>query len=231
MKQSQVQEGAASRFHLWLGIVIAGVLLAILLEAIAQVLPPYYSPISQTESDLAVGPYGFLEAINFFIRGVYTLIFLVALMNIIPKEYQSRSGLTLLGLSAIGKLIIAFVATDLTARPETVHGTVHALVAVLSFICGALGLLLIALSLRHDPNVHPSPLFLAGFAIVTFVWSLIVIATIVVSSQIGIWGLMERILSLLFNGWILIVSIGLWRYPSYSTARQSEGQADMQRQT
>ena len=190
------------------------IFLVVLLEVIVQLLPPHYSPLSQSESDLAVGPYGFLMALGFAIGGVLLLIFIVAFMSVIPKEAQSRSGLILLGVSAIGKLIIAFVPTDLTSPPQTIHGTIHALVALVSFFCGALGILLLARALRHDPHVRPSPRFLVGLASVTLAWTVIVIGTLVVSSQIGVWGLLERIATGLYLLWVLIVSLGLWHYPS-----------------
>ncbi|BCL80963.1 DUF998 domain-containing protein [Ktedonobacteria bacterium brp13] len=214
MKQSLVQGREISRLHQLFGIVMGAIVLSILLEVIVQLLPPHYNAISQAESDLAIGPYGFLMDINFALRGVLYLIFLVAFMKAIPKEGQSRSGLILLGISAIGKLIIAFAVTDLTPRPETIHGIIHTLAALVSFFCGGLGILLLSRALRHVPNVRLSPRFLVGLAIVTLIWSIIVIVTVVVSSKIGVWGLLERIYTLLFSLWIFIVSLGLWQYPS-----------------
>ncbi len=69
---------------------------------------------------------------------------------------------------------------------------------------------------RYEPgsNVRPSQRFLVGMASVTLAWSVIVIVTVVVSTQIGVWGLLERIFDGLFYLWILIVSLGLWRSPS-----------------
>jgi|GEM_PF-1281035 len=212
MKQSQVRGRGTS--HLLLGAVIAGIMLVVLLEVIVQLLPPHYNPTSQSESDLAVGPYGFLMALDLVIGGVLLLLFIVAFRRVIPKEGQSRSGLILLGVAAICKLTIAFAATDLTPRPETIHGTIHAVVALVSFFCEALGLLLLARSLRHVPNMRPSPRFLVGLAIVTLVWSVIVIVTVVVSTQIEVWGLLERVATALSFVWVLTVSLGLWRFPS-----------------
>jgi hypothetical protein len=112
--------------HLLLGAVIVGIMLVVVLEVIVQLLPPHYNLISQSESDLAVGPYGFLMALDFIIGGVLLLLFIVAFRRVIPKQGQSRSGLILLGVAAMCKLIIAFAATDLTPRPGTIHGTIHA---------------------------------------------------------------------------------------------------------
>lgn len=214
MKQSQVQGRETSTPHLLLGTVIACIMLSILLEVTAQLLPPYYNAISQPESDLAVGPYGFLMDINFALRGVLYLIFIVTFMNIVPKAGRSRSGLILLGVSAIGKLIIAFAATDLTSPPQTIHGIIHTIAALVSFFCGTLGILLISRSLHHVPHVLPSQRFLVGLASVTLIWSVIVIGTVVVSSQIGVWGLLERILTGLFFLWMLMATLGLWKYPT-----------------
>ena len=214
MKQFQVQRRGTSRPHLLLGMVIVGIMLFVLLEVIVQLLPPHYNPLSQSESDLAVGPYGFLMALGFAIGGVLTFLFVSAFMNVVPKQGWSRSGLMLLDVAAICKLIIAFVATDLTSSPQTIHGTIHAIVALISFFCGALGVLLLSRSLRHVLDVRPAPRFLIGFAIVTFVWSVLVIVTVVVSAQIGIWGLLERIATGLYLLWVLIVSLGLWHIPS-----------------
>jgi Protein of unknown function (DUF998) len=213
MKQSQVQGKGTRSLHLLLGAVIIGIMLVVLLEVIVQLLPPHYNPLSQSESDLAVGPYGFLMALDFVIGSVLLLLFIMAFWRVIPKEGQSRSGLILLSVAAICKLTIAFAATDLTLRPETIHGTIHAVVALVSFFCEALGLLLLARSLRHVPNMRPSPRFLVGLAIVTLVWSVIVIVTVVVSTQIGVWGLLERVATGLSLVWVLIVSLGLWRFP------------------
>src|SRR5260370_77096 len=130
--------------------------LFVLLEGLVQLLPPHYNPLSQSESDLAVGPYGVLMALGFAIGGVLLFLFIAGFVRVIPKEAQSRSGLILLGIAAIGKLIIAFAATALTARPHTIHGTIHALAAVASFFCGAFVIRLLTRALRPDSHVSPS---------------------------------------------------------------------------
>jgi hypothetical membrane protein len=222
MKQIQGQERGASRLHLLFGTVIVGIVLAVLLEVIVQLLPPHYSPLSQSQSDLAVGPYGFLMALGFAIEGLLLLVFITGFVRAVPKEAQSRSGLILLGVAALCKLIIAFAQTDLTARPHTIHGTIHELAAVVSYFCGALGILLLARALRRYPQIRPSPRFLVGLASITLVWTVIVIGTLVVSSQIGVWGLFERIATGLYLLWVLLVSLGLWVAPSLvGTAEQS----------
>ena len=161
-------------------------------------------------------------ALGFAIGGLLLLLFIAGFRRVVPKEAQSRAGMILLGIAAIGKLVIAVAATDLTARPHTIHGTIHALAAVVSFFCGALGILLLTRALRRYPQMRPSPRFLVGLASVTLVWTVIVIGTLVVSSQIGVWGLFERIATGLYLLWVLLVSLGLWDAPSLEgTSEQS----------
>ena len=44
--------------HIYFIATIIGIVLYLVLDIIAQLLPPHYSFITQAESDLAVGPYG-----------------------------------------------------------------------------------------------------------------------------------------------------------------------------
>jgi Protein of unknown function (DUF998) len=211
MTQLQGQQHENRGLRLLVGMAIVGVIFSILLEVFIQVLPPHYSPISQSESSLAVGPYGYLMAINFVIRGLATFLFIAAFVRIVPRAGQSRSGLILLGISGVEKLIIAVATTDLTPHPETVHGTIHALTALSGFFLEALGALLVARGLRHVPQWSPSQRRLVGLASAALIWSLVVIVTVAVSTQIGVWGLFERILTVLLLLWIYLVSLQLWR--------------------
>jgi hypothetical protein len=225
MTPMQGHKSGANELQLLFGAVMVGIVLVMLLELVVQLLPPHYSPLSQSESDLAVGPYGFLMAFGFAIGGVLLLLFIAGFRRAVPKPAQSSGGLILLRSAAIGKLIIAFAATDLTSRPHTLHGAIHALAAVLSFFCGALGLLLLSIGLRRDAQVRPSARVLVGLARVTLIWTVLVIGTLVVSAQIGVWGLLERIATGLYLFWVFIVSLGFWRAASQTSRDRSQQRA------
>src|SRR5579862_9361405 len=85
---------------------IVGIAVYVILDAVAQSLPPHYSPISQAESDLAVGPYGYVMAVNFVNRGVFSLLFLYGLAKTAPPGAGLRTGLVLLGVWGVGALIL-----------------------------------------------------------------------------------------------------------------------------
>src|SRR5580700_2823427 len=95
------------------------IVLYVVLDAVAQSLPPHYSPISQAESDLAVGPYGYVMAVNFVNRGLFSLLFLYGLMKGLPSRPGFRTGFGLFGMWAVGALILAVSPTDVSG-PATV---------------------------------------------------------------------------------------------------------------
>ncbi len=129
-------------------VAIGGFMLYLVLDAIAQSLPPHYSPMRDPESDLAVGPYGYIMAVNFLNRGVLSLVFIYALLKSIELGGGStksfRSGFTLLGIWAVGAILLAFFPTDVPATPMSWHGAIHFVVAIIAFIGGAFGTLVLS---------------------------------------------------------------------------------------
>ena len=141
---------ATDRARLCFRATIVGIGLYVILDVAAQSLPPHYSPMSQAESDLAVGPYGYVMAVNFVNRGLFSLVFLLGLMEGLPSKSGFRSGYILLGVWAIGALILAVAPTDV-GTPATFHGVVHILVATLAFFGAAFGTLSLSRAFGRDP--------------------------------------------------------------------------------
>ena len=130
--------------HLFV-IVDALIILYVALDAIAQVLPPHYSPLSQAESLLAVGPYGYVMTVNFLIRGVFSLLFVYAFVQILTMLGQNwriyKWGLYAVGIWGVGALLLAgFPATGRTL-------VIHTIIGAIVFIAAPLGELSISLKL------------------------------------------------------------------------------------
>jgi hypothetical membrane protein len=106
---------------------IAGVILYAALDALAQSLPPHYSPLSQAESDLAVGPYGYIMAVNFINRGILSLLFLLGFSGTVRPSSEYKRGYYLIGAWAVGSMVLAAFPTDVGGTP-TIHGVVHIVV-------------------------------------------------------------------------------------------------------
>jgi hypothetical membrane protein len=135
-------------------IVILGIILYVVLDVIAQLLPPHYSPISQAESDLAAGKFGLIMTINFINRGLLSLLFIFAFLQTMDyagvARSQFRAGTYLLGAWAVGALLLAIFPTDVPATPVSWHGAIHLVVAIIAFLGGAFGAL--ALSQKLGQN-------------------------------------------------------------------------------
>jgi hypothetical membrane protein len=197
--------------------VVVGVAVYVGLEAVAQSLPPHYSPIRDAESNLAVGPYGYIMTANFVLRGALSLLFLHAL----AKTFRASSGLgegdsarkypkgtCLFGIWSVGAIVLAAFPTDGPAAPVSWHGAIHVLVAALAFIGGALGALM--LSMQFGENRELSAVRTAAVSIAVIAVSLMMVVFGLpfvaphLASRIG--GMTER----LFLGsvllWMAVVS-------------------------
>jgi hypothetical membrane protein len=188
---------------------VAGIILYAILDIIAQLLPPHYSPVSQAESDLAVGPYGYIMAINFVNRGVLSILFVVGLSRIdLRKDASFRTGRAFLLIWGVGALILALSPTDLPGAHPTIHGLIHLVTAFVAFLGGAFGILLLSINFRMQKRLGQSRKYLLTLAVLSL--TLVVLTFLGLATRIG--GLLER----LFLGsvllWILIVSIYFVKY-------------------
>ena len=134
-----------SRVRQLFAIVDALIILYVVLDAVAQVLPPHYSPLSQAESLLAVGPYGYIMTVNFLNRGVFSLLFVGALVQILTtlgENWRSyKLGLYAIVIWGVGALLLA----GLPATGRTLG--IHTIIGIIVLIAAPLGELSISLKL------------------------------------------------------------------------------------
>ncbi len=193
-------------------VVILGIVLYVVLDVIAQLLPPHYSSISQAESDLAVGKYGFIMTINFLNRGILSLLFIFAFLRTMDSigvaRQQFRAGTYLLGTWAVGALLLAIFPTDVPATPVSWHGAIHLVVAIIAFIGGAFGALMISQKLLKVREFHSLSRIAIPLSVLAVVFWLIEFLTPFIAPHLNahIGGLTERLFlgSVLF--WIGAVS-------------------------
>lgn len=196
-------------------IIIVEIALYVVLDAVAQTLPPHYSPITQAESDLAVGPYGYIMAANFVNRGILSLVFLYALRGAVRRS-EYRRGAALFGIWGVGALVLAAFPTDVPATPVSSHGAIHFFVAIIAFVAGAFGALSLSLGLGNE--MHGIRLTGARQAALTIstlsVVSLLVMLALPflaprLANQVG--GLTERVFLGTILLWMLVLSLILVR--------------------
>ncbi len=192
-------------------VAIVGIVLYIVIDVIAQLLPPHYNPISQAESDLAVGPYGYLMTINFIIRGLLSLLLLIGLARSLSAQDRSLVGLILLGVWAVGALLLALFPTDIAGSGHvTLHGLIHLFVASIAFVCGAIGEFLLSLRLSASADERWRSMRIPMLTIA--ILALIALILLYFGSSFGlrnIGGLLERLFLGLVLLWILLVALRL----------------------
>ena len=191
----------------WLGaLVIAGIVVYVALDILAQLLPPHYNPISQAESDLGVGPYGWIMSLNFVIRGLLALALVAGLWRALAPAARSGLGVALLLVWVVGDFLLAVFATDVPPHRPTLHGAIHLLVAIVIFVAVALGELLLALRLGADARwaaVRPALLALAIAAL------LALLVLLFHPARAPIDGLVERVFLGLALLWMLVAGVRL----------------------
>jgi hypothetical protein len=207
-----VQEKDAKLYGLFIANLV-GVLIYVVLDGIAQSLPPHYSPIRQAESDLAVGPFGLIMTINFVNRGALSLAFLYAFEIIArqsPKGATSiRGGIYLLGVWAVGALLLAAFPTDVPSIPISWHGAIHLVVAIFAFLGGAFGILVLSRELERIQGFQRTRKFAFPISIVAVIFFFLLLALPIASPRINnlAGGLIERILIGSVLAWMLTLSI------------------------
>ena len=194
---------------------IIGITLYLILDVIAQLLPPHYNPISQPESDLAVGPYGWVMAINFVLRGLLSFALIAALIRGAPEVARSRAGLVFLGIWAAGALLLAAFPTDLAGERVTRHGAIHLLVAIIAFICVAVGEIILSQRFGADARWRSLQRPALTIAILTLIACVFTLIGLRLPGLKDAGGLIERIFLGLALLWMLLVALRL-RSPAAS---------------
>lgn len=199
-------ERGAARFG---ALVIAGVVLYLLLDVVAQLLPPHYNPIKQAESDLGVGPNGWIMSLNFVIRGLIALALVAGLNLALAPAARPRLALTLILVWAAGDVLLAVFRTDVPPHRATIHGVIHLLVAFIAFVAVALGELILSLRMDADPRWAAIRPVLLAVACAAWVAMAALLLHVLPRAQIG--GLIERVFLGLVLLWMVVAGLGLVR--------------------
>jgi hypothetical membrane protein len=196
---------------------LLGLALFLALNVVLQLMPPHYSLVSQAVSDLAVGPYGWLMNIAFFLNGLSILTFLAGVFMATAPTIRPTMGLLILGVWGLASLAIAFFPPDIVdahgypgaamafQRSPTTHGKIHLVIASIVFPSMVLGLLVSSLGLAKDRrlcSLRTPGLLISGGALI----GLFLIDPLGVR---GFFGIMERSVFLLGLTWVVMVALRL----------------------
>ena len=210
---------------------MVGVLLYMLIDVVLQFLPPHYSPISDAESNLAVGPYGWVMNLNFLGRAVTSGAAVGALYATARTHYPARVpsprllgvGLALFALGGVCSGVLAFFPTDVVTAGNgaaavtaghavvavTPAGTVHLVVATVGFIVALVAIVLLTAWLYRSGQLLAARSLALAFTTLAVLGLLFLGLTLTV--QPTLFGLAERVCLLGILGWTYTVAAGIRR--------------------
>ena len=187
------------------------------MDVVAQILPPHYSPLSQAESDLAVGPYGIIMAVNFLNRGLLSAEFLGGFGGFVKLQGDNtmryRAGQVAFGAWSLCSFLLAFFPTDVPPASPTWHGAIHLLLAVIAFGGGALGAVALSFRLPRSGVLASVRKVAIPFAVASAVALLVELGAPALAPRLAAdyGGLLERIFLASVLAWIVAVAFSMYR--------------------
>jgi len=182
---------------------------------------PGYNPLTQTVSELGAtnAPTMELQALNFIILGILTLIFAIGL-DIHNRRFLSTS--VLVGIYGLGALLVAGLPCDpgCSFKGNSLVQIAHNLDALISFIVLAVAPLFFSRSSKTIPSwtktsvwslrvAHASILLLGAYLLIT------------VLSLSPYLGLLQRISLGLPFAWVIMIAYKMARMPLINQGRPS----------
>lgn len=174
------------------------VVLYVLIDVVLQFLPPHYSVVSDAESDLAVGPFGWAMNLNFLARAVMSGCVVVAVALTAPASRLRRFGSVLLALAGLCSAALVLFPADVNRAgdfgmtPRTTVGLVHVLFATSGFL-----IVLAAMALLTRWIGRPRRVIV--FFVVALAGAILLAASLVALPQVV--GIAERLCLVGILGW------------------------------
>jgi hypothetical protein len=164
-----------------------------------------FSLVGDTISELAIGRYGAIQTAAFVIGGLGTLALAYAIRQLTAGVWGSAAGSAIIGSYGAGAMLSAFFPTDridsvADALSQSPAGTIHLIIATVSFLCAIAGMCVLVRTFQRDPRWRP-----------LFPWAALlpVAALLLLLSMIeGPWlGLSQRFLVGVIGAWQLMVAL------------------------
>jgi hypothetical protein len=154
-------------------IALVGVAVFAITCTVAQLLRPDYSWLGIPLSFYVIGPYGGAVEASYFALALGLAALGVGWYFALERGARSAAPLLLFAVSAVALCITAVEITDVPGRPQTLHGLIHVIAAIATFVCVTVAMLLQSWRMRIDPRWHAkfrSAFVLAAIAFVAL-WS------------------------------------------------------------
>jgi hypothetical protein len=180
-----------------------------------------YDPVAEPVSALALGPRGWIQALNFVVLTASLSSFAAVLRQTLRGGAASFVAPMVLVLMALGAAIAGAFPMDARGAPPTIGGRLHLAGGLLVFPLMPIVPLAVARRFRRDARWR-------SYHAYTLTTGLLILATIVCfllwvgppeAPRIhhGVAGLIQRIQLLPFFAWIALVTLRAYRLPAVAT--------------
>jgi len=185
---------------------MAGPLVLAATDFTAALTSPDYSLVRDSISSLALTSLGWLQTIGFLAIGLLVEIFTAGLLFNVKGVRGFHFSIGLLVFFGFGLLLIGAFRTDPVGGLDTIEGTIHGLTATSAFWIFPVAILIIAPSLRNDPNWKN----IVRYTIVAGILAIAFVITLGILPHEASWfGLLERILVANMIIWVEVAAIKL----------------------
>ena len=190
-----------------------------------QPLPPHYSPISDADSNLAVGPFGWVMNLNFLGRGAMSVCLGAAIARTGPRTGARTTGVVLLIAAGIGSALLAFFATDI-GPPTTPTGYTHLAIAAAGFVLALAAITVLTVWARDAGLAH----LRAASVLLVVAWVGLVALGVSAAAVPQVLAFVRRVCLVGILGWAFVVAVSLARAhpvapPDPAAARRPDGRA------
>ncbi|SDL26310.1 Protein of unknown function [Arthrobacter sp. ov407] len=175
-------------------------------------LCPGYSPTRMFVSELSLGPYGWVQMLNFVLTGALVLVFGRGLAAHFSTGAASRAGPVLVQCMGVSLMVSGVFATDPSAMFDqaSAHGLVHGIFGALFFTLAPVSCFVFYRRFRSDRAWRP----MAGWTLAAGVVLTLGVGLLKLSQQPGSglfeWkGLVQRVILVTVMAWIFAVAFRL----------------------
>jgi Protein of unknown function (DUF998) len=179
-----------------------------------------FDPMRQFISELAFGPLGWVQNVNFLLHGALFVVFARGVAAALAGHAMARTGSWLLGIVGVCIFMSGLFVTDPRGQ-TTWHGTLHLLFGALLFTLMPIASLLFHLHLRRDASwSRLATLSLLTALVDGMAWAIIVPGSFV-APMVGLFS--SRI------GLINRIAVGFWLVWQFSFASALRRRAAVER--
>jgi hypothetical protein len=188
---------------------VVGILYFFAAVTTEELLRPLYNPVQRTISELAIGPFGFLQTSAFIVLGLSLLALQHALARRLRHTVLSHIALVLLALCGVASFIAAAFPTNLKGAVATVAGAIHESVAGFGYAGLIIAIILLSLHFRRDERWRTFFAASSSLAVLGAGSSIFMGAT----SNTDLSGLSQRVMVVPLLLWVVLTALRLRSLP------------------